>query len=35
LQKEEETRMAALQKATSAAEIRAILSGHAYGAQKK
>jgi len=35
LQKEEETRMAALQSATSAAEIRAILSGHAYGAQKK
>jgi regulator of RNase E activity RraA len=35
LQKEEEARMAALQKATSAAEIRAILSGHAYGAQKK
>jgi regulator of RNase E activity RraA len=35
LQKEEETRMAALQKATSAAEIRAILSGHSYGAEKK
>lgn len=35
LQKEEEARMHALQNATSAAEIRAILSGHAYGAQKK
>lgn len=31
LQKEEETRMAALQSAKSAAEVRAILSGHAYG----
>jgi 4-hydroxy-4-methyl-2-oxoglutarate aldolase len=35
LQKEEETRMSALQNAKSAAEIRAILSGHAYGSQKK
>ena len=35
LQKEEEARMAALQNAKSAAEIRAILSGHAYGSQKK
>ena len=35
LQKEEEARMAALQNAKSAAEIRAILSGHAYGSQMK
>jgi hypothetical protein len=35
LQKDEEARMAALQNAKSAAEIRAILSGHAYGSQKK
>lgn len=35
LQKEEEARMSALQKATSAAEIRAILSGHAYGSQSQ
>jgi regulator of RNase E activity RraA len=33
LQKEEETRMHALQNAKSAAEIRAILSGHSYGSQ--
>jgi 4-hydroxy-4-methyl-2-oxoglutarate aldolase len=32
LQKEEETRMAALQAAKSAAEVRAIMSGHAYAA---
>ena len=32
LQKEEEARMAALQAAKSAAEIRAIMSGHAYSA---
>lgn len=32
LQREEATRMQALQQATSAAEIRAILSGHAYAA---
>ncbi len=35
LQKEEEARQSALQNAKSAAEIRAILSGHAYGSQKK
>jgi regulator of RNase E activity RraA len=35
LQKEEEARMAALQAAKSAAEVRAILSGHVYGDQKK
>jgi regulator of RNase E activity RraA len=35
LQKDEEARMSALQNAKSAAEIRAILSGHSYGAQKK
>jgi regulator of RNase E activity RraA len=35
LQKEEEARQSALQKAKSAAEIRAILSGHAYGSQKR
>lgn len=35
LQKEEEARMGALQKAKSAAEVRAIMSGHAYAAQKK
>lgn len=35
LQKEEEARQSALQNATSAAEIRAILSGHAYGSAKK
>ncbi len=34
LQKEEEVRMAALQNAKSAAEVRAILSGHAYGDKK-
>lgn len=34
LQKEEEARMAALQSAKSAAEVRAILSGHAYGDKK-
>lgn len=33
LQKEEEARMSALQNAKSAAEIRAILSGHSYGSQ--
>jgi 4-hydroxy-4-methyl-2-oxoglutarate aldolase len=32
LQKEEEARMSALQKAKSAAEVRAIMSGHAYAA---
>jgi len=32
LQQEEAARMRALQQATSAAEIRAILSGHAYAA---
>jgi regulator of RNase E activity RraA len=35
LQIEEEARQSALQNAKSAAEIRAILSGHAYGSQKK
>lgn len=35
LQKEEEARMGALQKAKSAAEVRAIMSGHAYAAKKK
>ena len=35
LQKEEEVRMGALQKAKSAAEVRAIMSGHAYAAKKK
>ena len=35
LQKEEEARMSALQSAKSAAEVRAILSGHVYGDQKK
>ncbi len=35
LQKEEEARMGALRKARSAAEVRAIMSGHAYAARKK
>ena len=35
LQKEEEARMSALQSAKSAAEVRAILSGHSYGSKKK
>lgn len=35
LQKEEEARMSALQSAKSAAEVRAILSGHVYGDKKK
>ncbi len=35
LQQEEAARMAALQRATSAAEIRAILSGHSYGPREK
>ena len=35
LQKEEETRIGALQKARSAAEVRAIMSGHAYAEKKK
>jgi 4-hydroxy-4-methyl-2-oxoglutarate aldolase len=35
LQKEEEARMSALQKAKSADEIRAIMGGHAYASQKK
>jgi regulator of RNase E activity RraA len=35
LQQEEEARMSALQKAKSAAEVRAILSGHVYGDKKK
>lgn len=35
LQKEEAARMSALQNAKSAAEVRAILSGHAYGSQEK
>lgn len=34
LQKEEETRQKALQSATSAAEVRAIMSGHAYAPKK-
>ena len=35
LQKEEETRITALQRARSAAEVRAIMSGHAYAEKKK
>lgn len=35
LQKEEEKRMTALQKATTAAEVRAIMGGHSYGDEKK
>ena len=35
LQKDEEARMRALQQAKSAAEIKAILSGHSYGTGKK
>lgn len=35
LQEEEETRMSALSKATTAAEIRAIFGGHSYGTDKK
>lgn len=35
LQKEEEDRMHLLRKAKTAAEIRAIFGGHAYGAEKE
>jgi regulator of RNase E activity RraA len=35
LQKEEEKRITALQKATTAAEVRAIMGGHSYGDEKK